>query len=709
MRQRHRVIFLFGAGIVLPSLLLSYLALRGIQNDRALVEKERLEDTRRAADKVVRAVDDAVTAVERALERTVAGQSGRPSEEIPPALEKLAAGNPLVEQSFYMHDFKDIRFPNAKLLYGADGGRGAGQSPSPDLGHLTGIQAARELEFRQRDNAQALAAYRRALQAARDPVHKGQILTAVARVQRKSGLLKEALATYENIVRDYGGITTPEGLPLGPSASLEICALSLELQDISKSIQTALDLYRSLLRTEWTLERAEFDFFSERIKTRIQVTFPNRPGGFDLEKYQGEFRKLEAEEAQQRKKTERMIAFEQGAPPALEAKIRGGEPEPDRPFTRLTLDLGNESYFVSLRKPSAPAVNASDPAWGIIIDAERLREDVLSPALREYFPAPDITWCVKAKDGAAVMSSADPPAGPVTVRTNFAANTPDWTLEFHQPPPRLLKTFLISRRGLYLMVFLLIAGMFVFGLALTIRAVSHELEVARMKSDFVSTVSHEFKSPLTSIRQLAEMLQSGRVPSEERRQQYYDVLLEQSERLALLTDNILSLARIEEGRAEFTFESTDVSALLTSVVSSIQERVRHEGFAIELQAAGSIPFVAADRSALLQAVTNLIDNAIKYSGGSKKILVTAIIEEQSLAISVRDFGIGIKKEDIPKLFERFYRGGDELTRSVKGSGLGLTLVKEIVQAHRGKVRVESEPGKGSTFIILLPLPQGEVS
>jgi signal transduction histidine kinase len=259
------------------------------------------------------------------------------------------------------------------------------------------------------------------------------------------------------------------------------------------------------------------------------------------------------------------------------------------------------------------------------------------------------------------------------------------------------------------MVFLLIAGMFVFGLALTIRAVSHELEVARMKSDFVSTVSHEFKSPLTSIRQLAEMLQSGRVPSEERRQQYYDVLLEQSERLALLTDNILSLARIEEGRAEFTFESTDVSALLTSVVSSIQERVRHEGFAIELQAAGSIPFVAADRSALLQAVTNLIDNAIKYSGGSKKILVTAIIEEQSLAISVRDFGIGIKKEDIPKLFERFYRGGDELTRSVKGSGLGLTLVKEIVQAHRGKVRVESEPGKGSTFIILLPLPQGEVS
>jgi len=250
----------------------------------------------------------------------------------------------------------------------------------------------------------------------------------------------------------------------------------------------------------------------------------------------------------------------------------------------------------------------------------------------------------------------------------------------------------------------LIAGILVFGLILTVRAVSHELELARMKSDFVSTVSHEFKSPLTSIRQLAEMLQSGRVPSEERRQKYYDVLLEQSERLALLTDNILSLSKIEEGRAEFAFESTDVSTLLTEVVSSIQDRVRHEGFDIGLNVEGALPLIAVDRTALSQAVANLIDNAIKYSGDSRRISVSASVEEQSLAIAVQDFGVGIKKEDIPRLFERFYRGGDELTRTVKGSGLGLTLVREIVAAHRGKVHVESEPGKGSVFSIRLPLP-----
>lgn len=293
----------------------------------------------------------------------------------------------------------------------------------------------------------------------------------------------------------------------------------------------------------------------------------------------------------------------------------------------------------------------------------------------------------------------------MTFRTSFVSNTPDWTLEFHQPPPRLIKTFLLSRRGLYSFVFLLIAGILIFGLILTIRSVSHELELARMKSDFVSTVSHEFKSPLTSIRQLTEMLQSGRVPSEERRQKYYDVLLEQSERLALLTDNILSLAKIEEGRAEFTFETTDISVLLTEVVNSIQERVRHEGFDIGLDVEGGLPFLAVDRTALSQAVTNLVDNAIKYSGDSRRISVSASLEEQAVAIAVQDFGIGINKEDIPRLFERFYRGGDELTRTVKGSGLGLTLVREIVAAHRGKVHVESEPGRGSVFSIRLPLPQ----
>jgi signal transduction histidine kinase len=494
-------------------------------------------------------------------------------------------------------------------------------------------------------------------------------------------------------------------MPLGPSAALEICVLSRELGDFAKSLQTSIGLYRSLLRGEWNLERAEFEFFIERTKSLIEELLAGQPPGLDLQPFRNELRGLGTEEAEQRIRTERMIVFKQGAVPALEAKTAGGPKASNPPFSRLALDIGNLQYLVSIERLAARAGKASDTAWGIILDTEQLRKEVLRPALLDHFPSGETSWTVKGKDGSVILASENPSAGPVTFRTNFVSNTPDWTLEFHQVPPRLLKAFLLSRRGLYSLVFLLIAGILIFGLILTIRSVSHELELARMKSDFVSTVSHEFKSPLTSIRQLAEMLQSGRVPSEERRQKYYDVLLEQSERLALLTDNILSLAKIEEGRAEFTFETTDISVLLTEVVTSIQERVRHEGFDIGLDVKGPIPLLAVDRTALSQAVTNLVDNAIKYSGDSRRISVRASREEQAVAIAVQDFGIGIKKEDIPRLFERFYRGGDELTRAVKGSGLGLTLVREIVAAHRGKVHVQSEPGKGSVFSIRLPLPQ----
>jgi len=256
-------------------------------------------------------------------------------------------------------------------------------------------------------------------------------------------------------------------------------------------------------------------------------------------------------------------------------------------------------------------------------------------------------------------------------------------------------------------MFLLITGILIFGSVLTIRAVGHELELARMKADFVSTVSHEFKSPLTSIRQIAEMLHAGRVPSDERRQKYYDVLLQQSERLSLLTENVLNFAKMEEGRKEYIFENTDIAPMIQDIVSVFQERIRHEGIEIDLTMEESLAPILADRPALAQAVNNLIDNAVKYSCESKKVNVSAIVEERNLVLSVQDFGIGIKSDEIDKVFDRFFRGGDELTRTVKGSGLGLTLVKQIVAAHNGDVSLQSDMGQGSTFTIRIPIPEEE--
>jgi len=314
---------------------------------------------------------------------------------------------------------------------------------------------------------------------------------------------------------------------------------------------------------------------------------------------------------------------------------------------------------------------------------------------------------VRGRDGRTVLARDGPPQGSLTVNATFAGNFPPWLIEFYQRPQNPYKRLFASNQSIYVYMFLLIASILVFGLILTVRAVTHELELAKLKSDFVSTVSHEFKSPLTSIRQLAEMLQAGRVPSDERRQRYYDVLVEQSGRLSSLVTNILDIARIEEGRKEFEFETVDVGELVEEVVSAAEHQWRHEGFVIHADVNRPLPAIHADRASIGQAVSNLIDNAVKYSGDSREVHVRASAADGQVKISVQDFGVGIKEEDLGRVFERFYRGGDELTRSVKGSGLGLTLVQQIVEAHNGTVYVESEVGQGSTFSITLPVSRDQ--
>lgn len=710
MHQRRRIVLLFGIGIVLPSVLLSYLAFRGIQNDRALVEKERLEGIRRAADEVVRAVDSRIAKAEKSLAEAIAAERPDSSPEgTLEDLERSVAGEALVEQVFRLRSFRRLEFPVARPLYLLDRSTEAAPSPAGDRSRPPEFLAAERKEFRENDLSGALDGYRRALDKTEDPFLKGLILNAVARVQKKSGQARDAVATYETIAREHGAVVIAGGMPLGPSALLETTILTREQGDADKSLRTALRLYRDLIRREWALDKADFELFSGRVKNNIEAVLADPPPGLDRQAFRTEYQALADEDAAARRRTERMARFLEGSVPALEARSRAA-PGPEsvgRSFARGALDIGGASYLVTIERLDSTSRASRDSVWGLLLDADRLLEDILRPALRDRFPPGETAWTVKGKDNRALLSSEGPVEGPPTLRVVFASNLPDWTIEFHQAPSRFIRTFLVSRRGLYFFIFLLIAGILVFGLVLTLRSVSQELELARMKSDFVSTVSHEFKSPLTSIRQLAEMLQSGRVPSDERRRKYYDILLEQSERLSLLTDNILGLAKIEEGKTEFVFEPTDLAALLRDVLSPIQERVRHEGFSIEFEIEDPLPLVAADRTTLAQALTNLVDNAVKYSGDARRIIVGAHVEGSDIAIAVRDSGIGIKREDVPRLFERFYRAGDALTRTVKGSGLGLTLVKRIVEAHRGTIDVESEPGQGSVFTIRLPIPPKE--
>ena len=243
------------------------------------------------------------------------------------------------------------------------------------------------------------------------------------------------------------------------------------------------------------------------------------------------------------------------------------------------------------------------------------------------------------------------------------------------------------------------------GLFLIYSNVRREIHLSRLKSDFVANVSHELKTPLALIRLFAETLELGRVQSDEKAKQYYRLINKESQRLTQLINNILDFSRIEAGRKEYRFAPTDVGRVVVDVVDAYRFQIEQNGFELEVRVADDLPEVSADKEALGQALLNLVNNAIKYTRDGKYLRLDVSRRGDEVRVAVTDRGIGIAKAEHKKIFDKFYRAEDSLVHETKGSGLGLPLVRHIMEAHGGSVEVESAPGKGSTFTLVLPVKE----
>ena len=250
---------------------------------------------------------------------------------------------------------------------------------------------------------------------------------------------------------------------------------------------------------------------------------------------------------------------------------------------------------------------------------------------------------------------------------------------------------------------ILILLVLICGIALTIRATDREARLAQAKANFVANVSHELKTPLSLLSLFSEILELGRVKNEEKRLEYYRVMRHESRRLNQVIDNILDFSKIEAGRKTYNFADGDMAEVIENVLSSYRYQITNSGFDIQTNITPDLPPVSIDRDAMTQAISNLLDNAIKYSRDVKQLSITTDQRESDLSVEIADQGIGIPRSEQAKIFEKFYRLGNGLVHDVKGSGLGLSLVKHIIEAHKGTISVESDIGKGSRFTILLPL------
>jgi signal transduction histidine kinase len=365
------------------------------------------------------------------------------------------------------------------------------------------------------------------------------------------------------------------------------------------------------------------------------------------------------------------------------------------------------AYFI-------PANAAKDRVTiGVVaFDPEYLRNN--------FFPA--VMSAVLSSKSSVLRSDANPPAmmiHPARIYTPWVAS-PGWDggkPEMERPLGEIFQGMVLSIKYPGTTIeeigarftkynYFILAGLSLVmagGIFLTYRNIFREMKLARLKSDFVANVSHELRTPLALIRLYAETLELGRLNAQEKYQEYFRIIREESERLTALINNILDFSRIEAGRKEYEFKETDLAELIRSTLDSYRFQIEQNGFAFEENIAVDIPPVNVDREAIARSLLNLVNNALKYSKDQKFIGVSLYRSNGSVKLEVRDRGIGIAAAEQDKIFEKFYRCGDPLVHNTKGSGLGLSLVRHIALAHGGNVFVESVPEKGSKFTIALPI------
>lgn len=342
-----------------------------------------------------------------------------------------------------------------------------------------------------------------------------------------------------------------------------------------------------------------------------------------------------------------------------------------------------------------PAVN------GIVVDNLRFVNDVIGKKLSDLSSGEFLLSVFNTSSGKTIFSTAPKSGGAVSLQKQLWI-FPDYSLGIGIRGESLEEA---ARRRFNnnLILIGILDAVLMLGAWFIYRVIKKERELIVLRSDFVSNVSHELRTPLSLIRMFTETLEMKRVRTEEKKHEYYGIILQETERLTRLVNNILNFSKMESNSRKYEFHLRSVNDIIRSTLKVYSYHLEAKGFAVTLDLAPGLPAVPIDEEAVAEALHNIIDNAIKYSADEKFLRIATSASPSEVNIEIEDHGIGISKEHQKKIFEKFYRVSQGLVHTAKGSGLGLTLVDHIVAAHQGTVTVRSEPGKGSTFVIALPL------
>ncbi|MFC2167640.1 ATP-binding protein [Acidobacteriota bacterium] len=699
LEKQKKLLLIFFLTIFIPSVTLSLFGLRSIRTDRFRLAERTQNDHRRAADLLKSQIASFIQKIDASL-LYLANQAAFVNKDFT-EMEKIVDTR-LADESLLGHVVIVFRAGETLFPFFRSIDSSGGSLPYVlTTGQRVVLKDAEENEYGLKNYRRAISLYERLAVESDSRSFRAEMLSNTARCHMRLGSFAQAIQIYARIAEEFPAAVSTSGLPLGLVAELQIMDCLRNLNDAKKFLESCLVLYRDLLEKPWPLNKDQYTLYRSMVEKDFSDARSQQQDKSAIDSLKKKYAELEDRHNEYVKRWQKAEDIRQVFVPELQRMLDAPPVDAKFPIHRSILLNGREFLF------TGALVSGQDEGeiQGIIaaeIDKQNFIKYVVLPAVTEFEQNGEMKIVVSDLQGEQSIGGIDPHFSVPTITGFFEGNFPPWKIEFFRSRAETGGLRSLSR-SFYFWTILTLVVVLTFGAVLISRTLAHEMEILKIKSDFVSSVSHELKTPLTSIKALIERLKEGKVKDSEKKHEYYSIISHDTEKLTRLVKNILDFTRIDEGRAEYEFSEIDIALLVRQHIEAFLADDIHRNIRIDVQIAEEIPAMLADEDALGRAFDNLLFNAVKFSPENPAISVEVKSEVRSVKIGVKDSGIGIPEDEIDKIFDKFYQGKNALSLTVKGTGLGLTLVKHIVEAHGGRVFAQSELGQGSVFSIVLPV------
>jgi len=664
LKPASRLTIVFILAVILSGSVLTYFSINNISNLKQLTEKRILEEQREISARFSAAIKNKLNKITSGLNEGI-----WQSTVLKDSLTEETTENDFIIQPFILKNNGQFLYPNFIGI--------TENLPEAEFsgGFRSAFRTGEEAEFAEKDPGKAKSYYLSCLGNSTGRNDSVKALNALGRVSVKLNDVKNAMTYYNLVISEYFPVTDENGLPYAYYALPQL--LKITKSNYSEKVFQAVEDCLEEMNTG----SVPLNYNTEELLNLVSDWLKDKNFG-NSERSANINKLIES----LKKQVQFTITYGNELSELLVKGSQDNHYSAGNDFKIVNSASGTRQEFFLIN------TNYENPA-GFLVDRIKLFDTILKTNFQSGF---EFDYKIEFP----VEYNSNTTGDNLVYTTQLSPLFQVQLIEIKPDDENLIKD-LIERRGwIYGIASVLLLVAMVLGVILILRDIAREKHIAQLRSDFISNVTHELKTPLTSIRMYAESLMMGRVNSASMQKEYLSVVVNESERLKRMINNILEFSKMEKGKPEYHFVNSNMASILYASIQEMNYWFEKEHFEVITELDETI-YAEVDPEKMMQAIGNLLSNAIKYSTDTKKIFLRLFKKPEHVCIEVEDRGIGIPEDKLSRIFEQFYR--IEQKESISGTGLGLTVVKEIIVAHNGTISVTSEPGKGSRFTIRIPL------